>query len=697
LQTAIPRHWAISLQIFPALVLAVFLGGFESEADLSSISQEKIEQRIPELEKLLSEGRDPGQQWRTELLLGKSYLEMKDYVKAQKMLESPDLETSPLKEYSEYFLIQARRGSDPRYTGEDLWQKLYSSGGEASFKLEAADKLGDYYFNLRDYEKALPYFEALLPAFPENAGLRYKIARSYEATSRRPLAAPHAKWLYVEAPAAKETLDLFEECPYLLSELQRTLDKNDISRRLTRLEEQGASQILEKEYPLYENLLDKDEAAFFKASILASRNKNLEAVNLLLSIGQESGLYVKSLDRCVQNIKGTGGKALEVEKKLIAVSDPEKEKILFKLFSYYKKGSIESDAERTAKALLPFSNAEAAGFLYKKAWQTYLDGARQKAVDIFSCMARLLPPDSDDHQAALFSLLQLKALGEKEADSAKGELLSYSRYGYYGYRLRGGLPPKQTETAASLPPILTPPEPQSRRFKAELLAETGLGTEAVEELEDLLKTSQKQELYWELALISSKAQIYPKSIRAARKLYPSAFTAEGDKLPRQAWELVYPLPYFDSFKKTAKEKGLPVATLYSIARQESLFDRNAVSKAGARGMIQLMPSTARMIAAKNGVEITSEDSLNDVEINLNLGSTYFLSIYNKFDSSLPLALAGYNAGPGRPMEWKQRPNNPQQETLFIESIPFKETRTYIKRIMNNIWEYQRLYPELKTQ
>ncbi len=139
---------------------------------------------------------------------------------------------------------------------------------------------------------------------------------------------------------------------------------------------------------------------------------------------------------------------------------------------------------------------------------------------------------------------------------------------------------------------------------------------------------------------------------------------------------------------------MPLPTLYSIARQESLFDIAAVSKAGARGMIQLMPSTARMVAKKNEILLESDEMLNDVDVNLDIGSRYFLSIYRQFDSNLPMALARITRRPGRPAEWNKRPNNPQKETLFIESIPFRETRSYVKRIMNNIWEYRRLYPEL---
>jgi soluble lytic murein transglycosylase-like protein/tetratricopeptide (TPR) repeat protein len=693
-RTATRRLWATSFHIFAATILALFLSGSEREADLCAVSQKPVELRIPELEKLLSEKQNPLQRWQIKLLLGKSYLEARDYIKAEQVLQSPDLDKSPLHEYAGYFLIQARTGTDPKYFGEKLWQKLYFTEGEASFKIEAAEKLGNNYFNAGKFAEALPYFEALIAAYPENVSFNYKIAKSYDAVSGRDLALPFVQWLYIEAPAAKESEGLFEEFPFFFPEVQK-LGKSDILKRLVRLEEQGGALKLEKELPLYEKSLDPGSVNFLKASILASKKRTLEAVDLYLRVDNTSELHMKALERCVQNIKAARGKALDIERKLLAVKTPEKEKLLIRLFDFYKINSMSGDAGRIAKELLAFSNPDAAEFIYKNGWMTYVDGNRKKTVAVFLEMTKLLPPENDYHQAALFSLLEMNALSRTEADAAKAELLRFSRYGYYGYRLRGGIPPARSETNPDLPPILSPPEPLSRRYKASLLAECGLGNEAVAELETAMKVKEKPELLWELALIASKVQLYPKSVRAARKLYPNAYTADGDKLPRQAWEMIYPLPYFESFVKTAEEKEIPAATLYSIARQESLFDRSAVSKAGARGMIQLMPSTAHMVAKKNGIVIPSEEMLNDVDLNLDIGSRYFLSILKMFDSSLPLALAGYNAGPGRPAEWKRRPNSPKEETLFIESIPFKETRSYVKRIMNNIWEYQRIYPELK--
>ena len=527
--------------------------------------------------------------------------------------------------------------------------------------------------------------------------LKYKLARSYHSVSRRDLAAPISRKLYLEAPAARETATLFEECPGLAPDASG-LTREEIAGRLIRMEEQGGFFRLEKELPLFESSIDAETARFLKASLMAYKKKIPEAVGLYLQVPSSSPLLMKALERCVANLAGVKARAAEIERRLLSIPGSEKEKVLKELFKFYKESSLSPDAARVARELLASGDADAAEYLYRGAWNSRLAGSADRSASALRDLVNLLPEDNDYHQAALFSLLETGTLKGDEAEAAKGELLVSSRYGYYGYRLRGGLPPsEEAGSAPVLPPILSPAAQHSRRFKASLLVEAGLGEDAVGELEDLIRIKPRPELLWELSLVASKAKIYPKSVRAARKLYPDAYSSEGDKLPRQAWEMIYPLPYFDSFERTAREKGVPLPTLYSIARQESLFDIAAVSKAGARGMIQLMPSTARMVAKKNEILLESDEMLNDVDVNLDIGSRYFLSIYRQFDSDLPMALAGYNAGPGRPAEWNKRPNNPQKETLFIESIPFRETRSYVKRIMNNIWEYKRLYPELKDK
>jgi soluble lytic murein transglycosylase len=133
------------------------------------------------------------------------------------------------------------------------------------------------------------------------------------------------------------------------------------------------------------------------------------------------------------------------------------------------------------------------------------------------------------------------------------------------------------------------------------------------------------------------------------------------------------------------------AFVYSISRQESNFDPNARSGVGARGMMQLMPPTAAIVARQLG-EAHSVDRLSDPSYNMRLGSTYLGSMVSNFSGSYIMAAAAYNAGPGRPTQWVTLCGDPRGATTdpldFIECIPFSETRNYVMRTIETTMIYR---------
>lgn len=137
-----------------------------------------------------------------------------------------------------------------------------------------------------------------------------------------------------------------------------------------------------------------------------------------------------------------------------------------------------------------------------------------------------------------------------------------------------------------------------------------------------------------------------------------------------------------------------------IARQESSFDRNAVSWAGARGLMQLMPGTARDEARKLGVGYDSS-RIHNPELNIMLGSSYFQRMLNWWDGSVPLAVASYNAGPGNVRKWVNAYGDPRTGRVdmigWLEAIPFSETRGYVQRVIENSVVYDSMYPQQQSQ
>lgn len=136
--------------------------------------------------------------------------------------------------------------------------------------------------------------------------------------------------------------------------------------------------------------------------------------------------------------------------------------------------------------------------------------------------------------------------------------------------------------------------------------------------------------------------------------------------------------------------------IHAIARQESQFDRAAVSHAGARGLMQLMPGTAREVASRLGVGYEPGSLTTDTGYNIRLGSSYFQRMMDQY-GSYPLAVAAYNAGPGNVNKWLRANGDPRQPGVdvlrWVEEIPFFETKNYVQRVLENAVVYDLLHPD----
>ena len=160
---------------------------------------------------------------------------------------------------------------------------------------------------------------------------------------------------------------------------------------------------------------------------------------------------------------------------------------------------------------------------------------------------------------------------------------------------------------------------------------------------------------------------------------------DGQMLIREGW----PMP-------VNPPSGLEAAVTYGIMRQESSFYASAESGAGAVGLMQLMPETARRTAAKNGIPF--DGNLTDPQTNMALGTAYFNGLLQSFGNCLPLAIAAYNAGPTNVANWLAENGDPEMGAAaggadlvdWVEEIPFSETRNYVQRVTESIVIYRAL-------
>lgn len=147
-------------------------------------------------------------------------------------------------------------------------------------------------------------------------------------------------------------------------------------------------------------------------------------------------------------------------------------------------------------------------------------------------------------------------------------------------------------------------------------------------------------------------------------------------------ELRFPLAWREAFQNAADRYGISPISLMAIARQESAFGTDVVSPAGARGLMQLMPATARETAQRAGLGHFQVQDLFRPDVNLRLGSAYFNQLLVRFDNNRILAAAGYNAGPGRVRSWRRNTAGQLPVDAWIEAIPFAETRQYVQNILS---------------
>jgi soluble lytic murein transglycosylase len=136
--------------------------------------------------------------------------------------------------------------------------------------------------------------------------------------------------------------------------------------------------------------------------------------------------------------------------------------------------------------------------------------------------------------------------------------------------------------------------------------------------------------------------------------------------------------------------------VHAIARQESQFAMNAMSHVGARGLMQLMPGTAREQAAKVGLEYNADALIKDAAYNITLGDAYFRRMLEYYNGSYPLAVAAYNAGPGNVNKMLRANGDPRNGTIdwveWVERIPFSETRSYVQHVLENAVVYEAMNP-----
>jgi len=204
-----------------------------------------------------------------------------------------------------------------------------------------------------------------------------------------------------------------------------------------------------------------------------------------------------------------------------------------------------------------------------------------------------------------------------------------------------------------------------------------------------MRTEAVREWNWALRDMDDRQLLAAAQLAKGNQIWDRAINTADRTKKEHDYSLRFLAPYGDTVRPAAQNQALDDAWVYGLMRQESRFISSAKSNVGASGLMQLMPATAKWVARKIGLRDYHHGRVNDTQTNVLLGTSYMRLVMENLDNHPVLASAAYNAGPNRARKW--RAERPLEGAIYAETIPFSETRDYVKKVMSNAVYYSALF------
>ncbi len=394
--------------------------------------------------------------------------------------------------------------------------------------------------------------------------------------------------------------------------------------------------------------------------------------------------------------------------KEVANEDPSSERAVKALFFIGKIYEEQKNYPRSLKLYQEALNKYPDNFYgqwagWRLGWVNYIDGKFDKAFDRFQDVAERFPKSPFIEYNLYWSAKSAEKLGNKEkAKELLTNVATLYPYTFHGIRakeqLQGvSIPESNSEKMKPETPIkLGRALDNLEKFyytRAQELSAIGLTEEARKEIQRLEKSIRKNltGVLW-LSNLYHKAEGYSESLKLLQ-LYKDFATKSGERtLSPRFWKYFFPLAYNEAVASNSKYRKVDPFFVNGIIRQESLFDSNALSPAGARGLMQIMPATGKKLYPKTKLKKPFEaDVLFEPGLNIRLGVKYVSQLNKRFGGNGTHILISYNAGPHVLKKWLKRFGHLNDLDVFIESIPYPETRRYVKHVLRNRGIYNTLY------
>jgi soluble lytic murein transglycosylase len=383
---------------------------------------------------------------------------------------------------------------------------------------------------------------------------------------------------------------------------------------------------------------------------------------------------------------------------------PEAVEALLQKGRLLEEESRAKEAETAYRKLVRANpeGAEGAAGLWRLGWLSWFRGAYAEAAGSWSRIAASRGGQTY-REATTYWLGRVDEMrGEPEPASHRfARLQREAPRSYYGVLAaqRSG----RQVPAAPVTPISLPGDPlealrsDADYARVEALRAVGLGTFADEEMAEMTRrASGDSRLLYAISAAYAQESRYHLALRILRRHFSLLARAGDAATPRAFWEMLYPFGWRNELTDAAGRAAIDPLLVAAVVREESSYYPQARSRVGARGLMQLMPDTARPLAQARRLDSNAPELLDDPAANLDLGSAYLGGLLRQFGDAR-LAVAAYNAGPTRVREWLgvRRADDPE---VWVEQIPFDETRGFVKRVMLSWAEYRRLYgPSAATE
>jgi len=661
-------------------------------------------------------------------LRGYLYYTAQNYAEAIDALDARSIgDATALGDYAFFYRAESEAANNAKSEARKDYSAVYTKHSDSLRARDARLRAADMTLGLGDPESARKEVSRMVEA--NDADAVYITAQAYEMTGNRDEAIRLYQDIYYRLSATKASVQSESKLAALGASIKDNPGTLDQERAradgLFESKQYGeAAQAYARLITRFPEAGQSDQLQLRLGKSLASARQPAQAVAPLARVGESNtelkaeALYLQAEALRQSNRAGESAVIVDRLVKQYAKSHWAQD-ALYNLARTLDKQDHDAEAmARYRQLIAAFPKSQyAPEASYNLGWYAYRMKQYAEAARILEQhLASYRYPDTKFiGEAGFWGAKAEERLGNKGRALALYNVVNERyRYGYHGYlaglraaSLRAADPslrPEAAKSGSDLERITrnvlyvgkieeTADGSETERLaKASDLAVIGLGDLALKEWNAALeKAPASPKINQHIAEYYARRGENYQATLVLRRGYPDIYSYKEEDVPREAWEIFFPLVAWGTIKQEAKRYGIDPYIAAGLIRQESVFNPNAISRVGARGLMQVMPATGQMIARRQGSgSITAADLYNPT-INVKLGMNYLSQVLGEF-KRIEYAAAAYNAGPGRARAWINERGTLDIED-WIETIPFTETRGYVQGVLRYAANYRRLYKE----